>query len=427
MKRTDFIEINDKKVLVSDYIEVLSRIPSHRLVNEFLGKNFFPRSYKVKVLKHNLEDEVYMIKLRSAVVGQGLIFDLTNRLEHFNYFSDYLLNQLLEKVEKANPDSLRDYKEDIWLMLIQVAHQKGISKDKLHELYKYALNLPVNLETASEYNNNIDKLFKDQASDLDGISKIDFEKYMALSGTTKELITVGLKYGVIIKEKILKQDIIDEIYKEEKKLIPLLVENTHKQKLEEMSIKELKEYIEEKKLDVVTELKKEDIVYLILRDNKANHENVLDKIHFDLPRRMNENSEVYVDTAEIERLKQEYMAKESEFIQVIKSKDQEIRTLKTLLEQKNEVEVVTKTTDSGSVVNIYLDRELIQTITPPKEETVLPKEVRPRVSKGLISMLIILLILATFVAVYILDQTGVVPRESTIITSFIFKIIDFIF
>lgn len=427
MKRTDFIELNDKKVLVSDYIEVLSRIPSQRLVNEFLGKNFFPRSYKVKVLKHNLEDEVYMIKLRSAVVGQGLIFDLTNRLEYFNYFSDYLLNQLLEKVEKANPDSLSDYKEDIWLMLIQVAHQKGISKEKIHELYKYALNLPVNLETASEYNNNIDKLFKDQVSDLDGISKDDFEKYMALSGTTKELITVGLKYGVTIKEKILKQDIIDEIYKEEKKLIPLLVENAHKEKLEEMSIKELKEYIEEKKLDVVTELKKEDIVYLILRDNKATHENVLDKIHFDLPRRMNENSEVYVDTAEIERLKQEYMAKEAEFMQVIKSKDQEIRTLKTLLEQKNEVEVLTKTTDSGSVVNIYLDRELIQTITPPKEETVLPKEVKPRVSKALVSMLIILLILATFVAVYILDQTGVVPRESTIITSFIFKIIDFIF
>ncbi len=261
LDRGSILNINGTNMTVSEVISILKKVPSYEIV-ELFGKNnkLLPRTARMKVLKNLLNDDVQKTRIR----GVNLSDEINYRLNWYNNFSEYQLCELIPLFSSWDEKLEEYYLEDIWLMLLQVANEMGVTDEELTNLILKASNAPVvPLETSRDFNKGIDPLFYDYSGCLDGITIGTFRDCLINSSTLVELREIGKKYNVNVPRRIKKEQLVEIILDNMDKQDVLDREKV-KESLMDKSVIQLQRFAKDNNIKASVELKKEDIIEYII-------------------------------------------------------------------------------------------------------------------------------------------------------------------
>ncbi|MGB4127007.1 MAG: hypothetical protein WBK92_02435, partial [Bacilli bacterium] len=149
--------------------------------------------------------------------------------------------------------------------------------------------------------------------DIDGVLARTFVEKSLHSATIKEIREIAEKNDVLLPTNITKQDIVDGIIAVLPKVakakdVPHLMED-----VKDMTVAQLKEFVNKHKLDVPTELKKQDVGALLVKNyvNK-NAANVVSDLQYELPERVEEATDFSDENPKVIRLRERVKELEKE-------------------------------------------------------------------------------------------------------------------
>ncbi|MFA5660336.1 MAG: hypothetical protein WC968_02940 [Bacilli bacterium] len=351
--RLDIIKFDNIEVLLNEMLKSLAKLPVSDLVAYLTIDQKFANRDHATILKNVMRDEVWKFKLVSKVAEKGLSNDFFARLDYFEDSPVTVLENLFEKMVKIQPEMIDDYLEDMWLFALQVISGKdGV----LHELYYKSLKAKTSKIVLKELFPLINSVFDDEVGDLDGVHVKTFVEKAANSATIKELREIALKKNVNLPTSLTRQDMIDNIVAllpsvTKAKDLPHIVED-----VKEMTIAELKAFIEKYKLDVPTELHKRDLSELLVKNYTPNNIAVVSEPIFVLPERVDTRDDFSDENPKIKRL--------TEKVKSLEEALKERPDRKTVVDQERYQEAESK--------RLALDQEVT---TLKAELAVKPKEV----------------------------------------------------
>lgn len=334
--RLDVVRLGDVDLSVDDIVKTLAKLPISELVKYLKGAQFYSRRDYAVILKNVMKEEVWKFKLVSRVAEKGLAHDFYSRLDFFDDSPVTVLENLFLKMVKNQPELVDFLLEDMWLFALQAVSGKN---KELLALIKRGQSSGVSPIALKELFPTLGGLFKDEVGDIDGVLISTFTKKSINGATLKELRQIGDNFGVVLPTTITKQDIFDAMIAllprvAKAKDIPAITED-----LQDMTIAELKAFVEKHNLDVATELKKVDIGEILVSEfSKLGHAEVIDDLEFALPERVGESAVVEADpkvdelTKKIKELEKELAARpvEPEVVTQVVTKE----VIKEVVDQK---------------------------------------------------------------------------------------------
>lgn len=307
--RLDLIKIDGTELVLNDVLKTLAKLPVTDLVEFLKGPKLFSRRDHAAILKNVMRDEVWKFKLVSRVADKGLSNDFFSRLDYFEDSPVTVLENLFERMVKIQPELMDRYLEDLWLFAIQV-----VDKPKeLANLYKKASKSKTSPIVLKDLFPTVETLFGDEEGDIDGVLARTFAEKGLHSATIREVREIAEKNDVLLPTNITKQDIVNNIVAVLPKVakakdVPHLTED-----VKEMTIAQLKEFVTKNKLDVPTELRKQDLGELLVKNfvNK-NVANVVSDLEYVLPERIEEEVDFSDENPKVIRLRERVKELEDE-------------------------------------------------------------------------------------------------------------------
>lgn len=308
--RLDLITIDGSEVVVDDALKTLAKLPVEDLVKFLKGPKFYSRRNHGRILKNVMRDEVWKFKLVSRVADKGLSNDFFSRLNYFEDSPVTVLENLFVRMVKTQPELMDYYLEDMWLFALQVVENKD---KELNKLYRKARKTETSKIVLKQLFSEIEVIFGDEEGYIDGVPASDFVAKSLNSATVKEINEIATKNDVVLPTNITKQDILDAVIEAlptiaKPKEIPAL-----KQSVQDMTIAELKEFVAKHNLDVATELKKQDVAEILVKNYETKDAaNILLNLTYVLPERIDEDIDFTDESPKVIRLRKKVEELEKE-------------------------------------------------------------------------------------------------------------------
>lgn len=281
IKRKDIINLSNEKITVSQAITYLSRIPIDRLVDAFKSNSKLPRHYRMNVLRSVLQDEISKIRL----LDETLASNISYRLKWFEQYTEFQLLELLEKRQTTSNQIAQYYIEDFWLMILQVGNQFGVSDETFIQWIESAKTLPDVVYDTKLFNEKTNRMFEDKLADISGISSQAFREVATESMTIAELRRFSALNDIKLPQSVTKSEIVPLVIEEAIRKYPDNIENLTMQ-IESMSFTEIKRYIQDEKLDVRYDIRKDSLIDIVIQNYLGKtYEPILEEISFNLPLR----------------------------------------------------------------------------------------------------------------------------------------------
>lgn len=298
--RLDIIQFSDGvEFVINDALKLLAKLPVSDLVDFLTGPQLFARRDHATVLKNVMRDEVWKFKLVSRVADKGLSHDFYGRLDYFDDSPLTVLENLFVKMVKIQPEMLDEYLEDMWLFAIQVVNGK---EKVLSTLLGKARTSAVSNIVLIDLFPAINVLFADGEGEIDGVAKATFSEKAMHAATLKEIREIAEANNVFVPTNITKQDIVDSLLK----VIPTRFKakdvKAVSQDVQEMTVIELKAFVEEHKLDVPTELRKVDVADLLAKGYVAANASRVLSVSYVLPERVDVKIDIGDENPKVARL-----------------------------------------------------------------------------------------------------------------------------
>ncbi len=307
--RFDVVRLEDGDLSINDIVKSLAKLPISELVKFLKAPHFYSRRDYATILKNVMKEEVSKFKLVSSVAEKGLAHDFYSRLDFFEDSPVTVLENLFLKMVKNQPELVDMLLEDLWLFALQVVEGKNKELVALIKRGQSSTTSPIVLRDLFP---TIGSLFEDEVGDIDGVLISGFTKKSIHSATLKELRQIGERFAIPLPTTITKQDIFDGIIAllprvAKAKDIPAITED-----LQDMTIAELKAFVEKHNLEVATELKKVDIGEILVAEfDKLGHPEVYDDLEFVLPERVDDKG-VVEDDSKVDHLTEKIKKLEKE-------------------------------------------------------------------------------------------------------------------
>ncbi len=322
--RQDILRFEDVELYVNDVVKTLAKLPVEDLVSFLKGPQLFSRRDYATILKNVMRDEVWKFKLVSRVAEKGLAHDFYSRLDYFEDSPVTVLENLFLKMVKIQPEMIDHLLEDLWLFALQAVEGKNKA---LIDFYKKGEKTTTSKVVLKDLFPTIGALFADELGDIDGVLVSDFTKKGLHSATLKELREMGDRFGVPLPTSITKQDIFDAIVAvlpsvAKAKDIPAITED-----LRDMTVAQLKAFVEKYKLDVPTELKKVDVGEILINNfDGTSGKNVNDNVTFNLPERIDDIKDLGEQDPKVARLTERIKELESALAKkpAVETKEKEV-------------------------------------------------------------------------------------------------------
>lgn len=268
-ERDSKIKLLKKEYLISDLLEILINLPAENVISFFNEINLnFPRKLRVEVLRKVLRTEVLKTREQRATLAD----EMNYRLSWFNQFTEVQLNNLFEFY--SDPDLEKLYFEEFWLAIIEFITNKPISENDFVRLLTtaetHAKKNGIKLAYARSYNNDLNVIFYDEKSEIDGLKQDVIRPVLYKSSTLTEIRELGLKYDVNVPKRLRKAELLEIIVSEIKDRGEYTEEL--EAKLNNMSIIVLQRYAIKNNIKASTELKKEEVIEYILSNASTTKE-----------------------------------------------------------------------------------------------------------------------------------------------------------
>lgn len=253
--------IKNKNYIVSDLIDILIKLPANKICEFFNSINLnIPRKLRIDVLKEVLENpRQELLKTRQTTSDE-----LYYRLLWFHRFSESQLIMLLNKISSRKLNEL--YIKKIWFKLLDYIIIKKVDTDIFSNYILEAKKYDNIEKDINSYNQNLNQIFYDNDSEIDGLNQDEFRPVLYKSATIPMIKEIGLKYGVNVPRRLKKAELISIIFNEldkKNKLNEEIKENLAKQNLVK-----IQRFAKDNNIKASVELKKEEMIEYILANAK---------------------------------------------------------------------------------------------------------------------------------------------------------------
>ena len=273
MKRESTFYIKNREFKVEDVLPYLITIPGNYL-SDSLSENglSIPKSDRTQALKKALRDNVI------KEVNENKNKEWVEIWKNFDNFSETLLELTFQEM---NLKPLRTvYYEELWLVLMEYLLFRRTHEDLLETFIKVSTGKIVTdgktIPSVSTFNKETENVFFDEGENIDGVSRIEFEKIMTATNSLEIVKKVASKYGVRLQDSWKKKEferlVVEEV--KEKKLFEKKEESAKIKELRALPIEDLEKFAIDNKLDARIELKLAEKVNLLADDILASRSNI---------------------------------------------------------------------------------------------------------------------------------------------------------
>jgi uncharacterized repeat protein (TIGR02543 family) len=219
------------------------------------------RQIRMDVLRSLLESYVKHTRRERFTLAD----ELNYRLKWFYQYSDFQYVNLLGYYENAQLN--QTYIEHLLLSVIEflVDQKRENIIQGLLEAKKQQTS-PYDFKNIVDYNQTLNKIFKDKDQEMDGLSLSLIRLVLFKSSTLQELKVFGEKYGVEVPRRLKKDQLLQVIFSELQSR-GVLTENL-KIELKKKSVILIQRYAIDHDIKVSTELKKDEIIEYILESSQ---------------------------------------------------------------------------------------------------------------------------------------------------------------
>lgn len=398
VKRTDLIELNEElKISVSDAISHLSKLPITFIEKQYAtNKNKLAIKYYRDMLIALMEDQVSYLRIMESALASHM----SHNLSYFNEFAVFQLENLLPKFANEENDLLNEFYEDIWLVLLQISNQLGITDETLKTWIVEAITLEPKNHNLDEHLNIIHQIFKDEEKKISGLTINEFKVIVEKSATDKEIRTFAQKFNIELPKSLQKQQVYEIILNGLNEKYPNKQE-FNQARLKDLTVIELKRLAKNEGLTVNYEINKKSTIERLLEKYPFSNYQSFKVQAINLPPRVRVNTPGQVNERVVTKSKEPHM----------------------VYSKSNDPSKVVYTNHGEPIhIHVYYDGLENNINNNERGEVIFTKvESWPLWLKILI--LVLALILGTIILVIFLDITTLFPHEQSVFTRLIFDLL----
>lgn len=255
------IILNDKTYNFTDVINYLTNT-TYQVVVDILKENkvSLPRKVRMDAMRATLRPSIIKTRTECLTLDQKLNY----RLLWFNDFSEEQMSFYFEyfKSKELNRLYASKFYRNILIYLANIPSYEKCVEDLINVAYenKDLVEKEIKIKDIIKL---FDEFFYDNKNTIDGLLIDKFRPVIYNSATKKQVIRIGLKYGISIPEKINKQTIC--AYVVEKLKAMGVNTNELTSKITQMQVKDIRKYALDNGLETGSELNKKEMIEYILQ------------------------------------------------------------------------------------------------------------------------------------------------------------------
>ena len=254
----EYVTIFDKRSKVVTLATRLANLSAQQIKEFFANReNKIPRRLNMLAMMSVLNEKIKTLN------SQSLPKDMFTKLQFYKEFNEFQLQSLFEKI--CEEEDFLNYRINLWTLIIKNYDCLNLQDGELQYLSKIK---KLKVDDFSSYQRIIFEVCEDINKQFDGVPVKSAEEHFNNTFSSDELRRLAEKYGFIIPSRLKKNeftDFVKQILKSKRKLTVALGKE-----IDEMTVVQLNSLCELHEITLSSNLKKHEIIYLLMFYIKAN-------------------------------------------------------------------------------------------------------------------------------------------------------------
>ena len=246
------VVVFSKKIGLETIAAKLSELNAEQIYNFFINREIkLPRRLNSFALISVLNSSI--LKLNSHSLNK----ESFAKLDFYNELSDYQLTSIFNKICDSNDYVL--YRRNLWKLIIVNCKNINLHDGEIQKL----INLKKeSIEDFDIFVNRINQCAEDLIDELDCIPQKKIETNLLTTYSQDEIKGLAAKYGISIPNRLKKDELLEYI----KKILKLKrkLTNVLEQELSTMTVVQLNSFCQLHKIELSTNIKKNELIYLFM-------------------------------------------------------------------------------------------------------------------------------------------------------------------
>ena len=254
----EYVTIFDKRSRVATLAGRLANLSATQVKEFFANRDIkLPRRINMLALMSVLNEKIKTLN------SQSLTKDMFTKLQFYKDFNEFQLQTLFEKI--CDEEDFLNYRISLWTLILKNHDSLNLLDGEVQYLSKIK---KLKVDDFSSFERIIFEICEDVNKEFDGVLVKNAEQLFNNSFSSDELRRLAEKYGFIISSRLKKNeftDFVKQILKSKRKLTVALGKE-----IDEMTVVQLNSLCELHEITLSSNLKKHEIIYLIMFLIKAN-------------------------------------------------------------------------------------------------------------------------------------------------------------
>ena len=254
----EYVTVFDKRGKVVTLATRLANLSAQQIKEFFANReNKIPRRINMLALMSVLNEKIKTLN------SQSLTKDMFTKLQFYKDFNEFQLQSLFEKI--CDDEDFLNYRITLWTLIIKNHDCLNLQDGEVQYLSKIK---KLKVDDFSSYQRIIFDVCEDINRQFDGVQVKNIEENFNNSFSSDDLRRLAEKYGLIIPARLKKNeftDFVKQILKSKRKLTVAL-----SKEIDDMTVVQLNSLCELHEITLSSNLKKHEIIYLLMFFIKAN-------------------------------------------------------------------------------------------------------------------------------------------------------------
>ena len=254
----EYVTIFDKRSKVVTLATRLAGLSAQQIKEFFANReNKIPRRINMLALMSVLNEKIKTLN------SQSLTKDMFTKLQFYKDFNEFQLQSLFEKI--CEEEDYLNYRINLRTLILKNHDCLNLQDGEVQYLSKIK---KLKVDDFSSYQRIIFEVSEDINKQFDGVIVKTLENHFNNTFSSDELRRLAEKYGLIIPARLKKNeftDFVKQILKSKRKLTVAL-----SKEIDEMTMVQLNSLCELHEITLSSNLKKNEIIYLLMFYIKAN-------------------------------------------------------------------------------------------------------------------------------------------------------------
>ena len=246
------IVVFSKKISFDTLIDKLAELSGEQVKGFFANRAVkIPRKLNALALMKILNNRIK--KLNSLSMNK----DSFSKLAHYKEFTEFQLQTLFDKV--GTDEDFLEYRKELWTLIFRNNKIFNFQDGEVQYLHNLRKLHPVDFKV---FSNEINSVLVDLKTEFDACPKDKIEAYLNESFSSEDIRQLAAKYGITIPNRLKKEELL--VYVKMILSTRGRISKAFDKELDGMTVAQLNSLCEVNKLNISTNLKKPELIFLFL-------------------------------------------------------------------------------------------------------------------------------------------------------------------